>query len=87
MTEKKYLSTTELAKILGISRIAVFKRIKKGDIKAIKIGRNYAISVEDILNDKLDDKSIEQIKNAVNRTVEEYGEVLKKLGKKADDDN
>ena len=38
-----YISVAELAKHLGISRIAVFKRIKAGKIKAIKIGRSYAI--------------------------------------------
>ena len=38
--EKEYLSTSEVAKILGISRIAVFKKIKSGEIKAEKKGRN-----------------------------------------------
>ena len=39
-----YISVAELAQQLGISRIAVFKKIKKGQIKAIKIGRSYAIN-------------------------------------------
>jgi excisionase family DNA binding protein len=43
MKRKKYFSIPELAKILGISRIAVYKRVKKGDIEAIRIGRNYAV--------------------------------------------
>lgn len=38
-----YLSTAELARILGISRVAVLKRIQKGSIPAVKIGRGYAI--------------------------------------------
>lgn len=81
MTEQKFLSTVELAKILGISRIAVFKRIKKGSIKAIKIGRNYAIPVDDIVGGELSNKNTKQIQNAVEKVVAEYGEVLQKLGK------
>ena len=42
--EDKGIKQTFIAKKLGISRIAVFKRIQKGQIKAIKIGRSYAIS-------------------------------------------
>ena len=37
---KKYLSTTEVAKLLEVSRVTVFNRIKSGEIKAEKIGRN-----------------------------------------------
>lgn len=44
MSEKaKFISVPEAAKILGISRIAVFKKVKKGEISAIRIGRNWAI--------------------------------------------
>lgn len=43
-----YISVAELAKMLGISRIAVFNKIKKGQIPAEKIGRAYAISMEDV---------------------------------------
>lgn len=39
----KHISTAQLAKYLGISVVAVFKRIQKGRIKAVKIGRSYAI--------------------------------------------
>lgn len=44
----KYISIADLAKTLGISRIAVFRKIKKGQIKALKIGRSYAISTEEV---------------------------------------
>ncbi len=45
--KKEYLSTSELAKLLGVSRIAVFKKIKSGKIKAFKIGRNYVVPIEE----------------------------------------
>ncbi|MBU0578287.1 helix-turn-helix domain-containing protein [Patescibacteria group bacterium] len=40
-----FISTAEAAKILGISRVSVFNKIKSGDIKAVKVGRNYIILV------------------------------------------
>ncbi len=41
--KKHLIGTTEAADILGISRIAVFKRIQKGQLEAVKVGRNYVI--------------------------------------------
>ncbi|MFH1713373.1 MAG: helix-turn-helix domain-containing protein [Candidatus Jacksonbacteria bacterium] len=48
MELKKFYTTKELAELLGISRVAVFNRIKKGDIKAQKMGRNFVIFKKDI---------------------------------------
>jgi excisionase family DNA binding protein len=48
MEHKDFYTTAELAKILRISRIAVFKKIKSGIIKAQKIGRNFVIFKKDI---------------------------------------
>jgi len=45
---KKFYTTTELAKIIGISRVAVFNKIKKGEIKAQKMGRNFVIFIKDL---------------------------------------
>lgn len=82
--EKTYKSIPEVAKILGISRIAVYKKVKKGDIKAAKVGRNYVIlsgELDDILGETLSAKDKERIDAAVKRTVREYGETLKLLGR------
>lgn len=46
VSTQPYMSVKELAKQLGISRIAVFKKIKKGQIKAVRIGRSYVILKE-----------------------------------------
>lgn len=43
---ESFMSIPEYAKTLGISRIAVFKQVKRGKIKAIRIGRNWAIPVD-----------------------------------------
>ncbi|MBU2574993.1 MAG: helix-turn-helix domain-containing protein [Elusimicrobia bacterium] len=54
--EKPFLSIPEAAKILGITRIAVFKQVKKSRLAAIRIGRNWAIPVS-ALETRAPDKS------------------------------
>lgn len=83
MKNKQYYSTGELAKILGISRVAVLKKIKKGQLRAEKIGRNFAISkkeLEIILGGSMSKKDKNIIDRAVRKTVKEYGQTLKLLG-------
>lgn len=84
MNIKEYITIPELAKILGVSRIAVFKKVKKGQIKAIKIGRNYAISkkhIDSLLGNALEEGDKKEIDLAVKKTIREYGETLKLLGR------
>jgi excisionase family DNA binding protein len=85
MTKKSdYITIPELARILGLSRIAIFKRVKKGAIKAVKIGRNYAIPrayIDSILGKTLGNNDKKEIDMAVKKTVKEYGRTLKLLGK------
>jgi excisionase family DNA binding protein len=78
---KKYITTTELAHLLGISRIAVFKKIQKGQVKAIKEGRKYLIDIESVpgLNDKLSASNEKIINHAVDKTIKDYGETLRLL--------
>jgi excisionase family DNA binding protein len=83
MKSKQFLSTSDLARLLGISRIAVFKRIKKGEIKAQKVGRNFVIDKKElggILEDSLSVREKRVVDRAVDKTVKEYGETLKLLG-------
>ena len=83
-----YISIQELASMLGISRVAVFKKVQKGQIPAEKIGRSYAISMEHVSeivgaaeSGVLTEAKKEEIKKAVEKVVEEYGETLRLLGK------
>ena len=39
----EYFSLPEAAARLGISRIAVFKKVKKGQLEALRFGRNWAV--------------------------------------------
>lgn len=82
--DKKYISATEAAKILGISRTAVFNKIQNGDIKADKVGRNYIIAHDElnkILGLELTDEKKKEIEESVEKTIKEYGEALRLLGK------
>ncbi len=84
MVKQKYITIPQLAKLLGLSRIEVYRKVKKGQIPAIKIGRVYAISdrnITYILGKKVDSKGKKRVDAAVKKTVREYGEVLKLLGK------
>lgn len=82
--EREYISIPQLAKFLGLSRITVFNKVKKGEIKAVKIGRNYAINkkyLDMILGKVLKMSQKKEIERAVKKTVAEYGETLKLLGR------
>jgi excisionase family DNA binding protein len=84
MAEQKFITIPQLAKLLGLSRIEVYRKVRKGQIPAIRIGRNYAISDSDVahvLGHKMSDKDKRQISVAVKKVVREYGEVLKRLSK------
>lgn len=80
---KKYLTTAELAKLLNVSRVAVFKKIKSGKIKGFKIGRNYVIPVEEFMvavGTFISEDKKGEIREVVKKAVSEYGETLKLLG-------
>jgi len=81
--KKKYLSTAELAKLLGVSRVAIFKKIKSGKINGFKVGRNYVIPVEEFMSAVgtfVSEGKKDEIRKIVKRVVSEYGEALRLLG-------
>ena len=84
MSEKEYLSIPQLARLLGLSRVAVYKKVKKGQIKAVRIGRNFAIhqkQLSQILGQSLSPARKKQIDQAVRRLIRDYSETLKLLGR------
>jgi excisionase family DNA binding protein len=46
--KKNFYTIRELAELLGISRISVFKRVRQGSIKGQKLGRNFIILKKDV---------------------------------------
>ena len=79
---RKYLSTIDAAKVLGISRIAVFNRIRSGSLKALRVGGRYLIEPGEVglLYRDLTKTDKRKIRLAVQRVLKEYGDVIRKLG-------
>ena len=62
----------------------MFNRIKKGTLKAAKIGRNFAIPKEELENNlgrELSEEEKVVLSEGVRKVIEEYGETLQRLGK------
>lgn len=81
--EREYYSIPQVAVLLGISRVAVFKKVKDGEITAAKIGRSYAIPasyIRQVTGKTLTPQRKRAIEQAVKRTVRQYGPLLIKLG-------
>ncbi|MBI3330611.1 MAG: helix-turn-helix domain-containing protein [Candidatus Omnitrophica bacterium] len=78
----QYLSIPEAAKLLKTSRVTVWKRVKTGAIPAIRVGKIYLIDHKDVFpaNRPLTEEEKRQIEQAVTKTIEQYGEVLRRLG-------
>jgi len=82
--DREFISTSELAAILGVSRVTVHKKIKSGEIEAVRIGRIYAVPksyLSEVFGKSISEKRKKTIEKAVHKTIEEYGEVLLKLGR------
>lgn len=45
---REYYSIPEAAAMLGLSRIAVFKRVKAGRMAALRFGRNWAVPAAEL---------------------------------------
>ena len=83
-SKKEYYTVKEIADILNVSRVTVFNKIKKGEIKAELLGKTYIIQqkyLKDVIFEELSDKTKGEIERGVLRVVKEYGETLKLLGK------
>lgn len=81
---KKAFSVKEVADLLGIDRVTVFRWIKSGKQKATKVGKAYVISIDDLphhLLGSLSEDKKEQIKEAVTLALKEYGETFRALAK------
>ena len=79
----EYITIPQLAKVLGLSRVTVYRKVKSGQIAAHKIGRTYVIAdseINKILNRQLTAKDKQRIDEAVKRVVKQYGQTLKLLG-------
>ena len=84
MDRKEFITIPELARHLGVSRITVYNRVKKGLIPAKMVGKTYIITDKatmDVLGKKLTTSKRKKINEAVDKAVREYGNVLKQLSR------
>lgn len=81
---RDYLTVKELSELMGISRVAVFNKIKLKKIKAEKAGRNYIIYKKDLtglLKPGLSENDKKEIEAGIKKVLHEYGETIKMLSK------
>jgi excisionase family DNA binding protein len=81
---KDFITVTELAAKLGVTRGAIHKRIKKGQIQVKRIGNVFVVPAseyEGLISKELTRKDKTEIEESVAKVVKEYGETLKLLGK------
>jgi excisionase family DNA binding protein len=53
LIKRDFYTIPELAKLLGISRISVFKRVRNGSIEGQKMGRDFVVFKKNINLQKL----------------------------------
>lgn len=80
--DKNLISVKEAADILGYSRVHIVRLINSGTIKAIRIGRSYAVDKNSLggIFKKITPSEGKILDKAMRRVIKEYTPVLKKLG-------
>lgn len=72
MEKEKYITTSEFAKLLGISRVASLKRIKKmakeGKIKIAEFGKSFVVEKASLPAD-IKNRIMNQQKEAAKRVI------------------
>jgi excisionase family DNA binding protein len=53
----RLMTVVEVATVMRVSRMTVYRLIRRGQLKAIRVGRNYRVR-EDDLNEYLEAQSI-----------------------------
>ena len=83
--DKAFFSTSEVAKLIGVSRVTIFNRIKRGEINADKVGKTYLIPRSEIIGyldrGELTDKQKRELESQVNFVIKTYGKAIRMLGK------
>jgi len=81
-TNNTMVSVPEFAKLIGLSRSQVFRKVKAGQIPAQKVGGVYLIdaSLANALAGIMTASDQKDISEAVKKTLKIYGETLEQLG-------
>lgn len=83
--QEQLYTTSDIAKMLGVTRQTVFNWIKNKIITGQLMGGSFIVKGEDLYTfihpDEVTDQKKQIIENIVTKVVDEYGEALRKLGK------
>ncbi len=82
--EKQFLTVIEAAKAMGVTRAAIYKKMKNGQIPFEKVYGHFLIPVEGVeggVTRGLTEEGKAEIDQGVAKAMKEYGETLKLLGK------
>jgi excisionase family DNA binding protein len=47
-SEARFVTVTEVAQLMRVSKMTVYRLIKQGDVPAVRIGRGYRMREEDV---------------------------------------
>jgi len=82
MVKQEFLTVKQAAQFLKINQEAVLKMVKKGQIKAVKIGQSFNISKKDleiITGEILSSDQKQIIDQGIKKIITEYRTTLKLL--------
>ena len=57
MMVSRLLTVAEVAQVMRVSRMTVYRLIRRGQLKAIRVGRNYRVREND-LNEYLEEQAV-----------------------------
>lgn len=81
---KEFYSSVEVARILNLSRTSIFQQIKRGKIKAIKVGRNFVISHDSLLEalgKRVGTVKKQEIEDAIDMAMKHYEGTFRRLSR------
>lgn len=73
------MTIPQLASQMGLSRVAVYRRVRRGRIPATRVGHCYIISAQTarrLLQDEITPERQQRIDEAVATVVSQYGALL-----------
>jgi predicted transcriptional regulator len=82
--QPRYFTVIQVARLIGITRGAVYKKIKNGQIRVKTIEGRVMIPggfVQELVGKGLTDKTKAEIDKGVAKVMHDFGETLRMLGK------
>lgn len=77
------LSLPQAARLMGYSRIEIFRKVKRGEIPAKRVGRGYFILRKNLgpIYAPISKNASQTVDRAIAKTLRDFGETIRLLGK------